>query len=116
MNPADCLTRPITLDKLRLWQQGKFQNFLELDENYWPEEIEMCSIDEEKIRPSLEEKPSPNIHTKRKKRSKIRSCAMSAEKIAQNIIPEDDKASIFKCNRILFIVVRSVICSGIFEV
>ena len=41
LNPADCLTKPIPIDKLKLWHDGKVCDFLKLPMNLWPKQSEI---------------------------------------------------------------------------
>ena len=49
LNPADCLTKVISTDQLSLWHQGRFHNFIELEEELWPSKVEFDEIDVDAI-------------------------------------------------------------------
>ena len=53
-NPADALTKPIPVEELESWHNGDSCKFLKLDEQFWPNKVE---INVESLKPVLEEKP-----------------------------------------------------------
>ena len=71
MNPADYLTKPVSVDKLLPWLRGECCNYLELDEKFWPDKFELERVDVNSIKPMLEEKPEkkpkgPKVKGKKK--------------------------------------------------
>ena len=50
LNPSDCLTKPISMEKLREWYRGEYCEFLMLPPELWPgksstlEKVDLDSI------------------------------------------------------------------------
>ena len=52
INPADCLTKPIDIEHLRSWQDGKFHNFLMLPTEQFPKQPDFQTV-KPQLPPSL---------------------------------------------------------------
>ena len=69
-NPADCLTKHISMEDLPSWLEGEFCTFLKLSEGLWPTCIGTDNIDTERLKPFLEKSIPSNDRAKRRKRLK----------------------------------------------
>ena len=63
-NPADCLTKYINVEEIKMWYEAAPCSFLSMTEDQWPM-LKAESLDEEKLKPYLEEN-SP-LQERRKK-------------------------------------------------
>ena len=56
-NPADCLTKPLSPERLKPWHEGEYCSFLKEQEDNWPAEKTFFDLNE--IKPFLEERVQP---------------------------------------------------------
>ena len=94
-NPADCLTKPITLEKLSSWHDGEYCEFLKLEENQWPQMINVNDEEIADMKPLLEENLADTVRkskvrTKSRKKSKnvdreIRVLSMEKQDIEDDV-------------------------------
>ena len=75
LNPSDCLTKPISMEKLGEWHRGVYCEFLKLPPELWPgKSPTLEKVDLDSMKSVLEEKPVINrkaYNRGRKKNRKI---------------------------------------------
>ena len=82
-NSADCLTKPISVELLTDWHEGRFSKFLRDGKETWDSEISLDSIDEETMKDLLEIK-APPPHKKRfmrRRPQKVTNCLVNQEMV-----------------------------------
>ena len=70
-NPADCLTKPITVEELAAWHDGAACEFLKAKEEFWPQNLDRGDFDTQPMKTLLEEKPSTTSKTRKKCKRRI---------------------------------------------
>ena len=82
-NPADCLTKHISIEELGAWHEGEPCAFLRLPEECWPEKMDMDHIDAQRLKPVLEEKVAPPDGNKRRRKlkSNISTCNLKEGRV-----------------------------------
>ena len=70
-NSADCLTKPISIDKLTEWHAGKFSTFLFNEEKSWDSKISLMNMQIDPKDMKLETKPEQSNQNNRRRRRKI---------------------------------------------
>ena len=68
-NPADCLTKPISINNLASWHKGDYCEFLKLPEEFWPQ-YDVRELNTETEKSLLEEKPLTGSEVKISKKKK----------------------------------------------
>ena len=70
INPADCLTKPIDIEHLKPWQDGKFHNFFSLPTEQFPKQPDFQTV-KPQLPPSLFEEKAVTKITQGKRRRTV---------------------------------------------
>ena len=98
-NPADCLTKPISPERLEAWHGGEYCAFLREHEERWP--ADKINFDVNELKPFLEEKAQPldPAGPKRKKLPKVEKDNVSNKAVLNVLVEQKSDRDI--CEQLL---------------